>query len=292
MKKLTKLSVQWFYNLLENGECEFLDFKEQLGDKTLFGKPQRSFSPNYEEMARDVIAFANKKGGFIIVGISDKDREINIDFSTNTKQEIDLIKNIQERTSPSITISTHRLVVDGTTLLVIEIPFTNYVHSTTKGEYLVRNFDGNRPISPLDMTTLMGEKGQIVYDQKIWRLDYASVSADNTGHPIPGWQDLERTRALFLKLQSVNPLSPYLKKDLSEFGETLGFIEEDDDVYWPTTTGLLFVGNQKALRQLPYSFIKYIRYKSDGTYTPYEYKGDIISIADECFRQLRVCWGI
>ena len=38
MKKLTKLGVQWFYNLLEKGECDILDFKEQLDDKQIFGK--------------------------------------------------------------------------------------------------------------------------------------------------------------------------------------------------------------------------------------------------------------
>lgn len=38
MKKQTKLSIQWFYNLLERGECDIMDFKEQLEDKMSFGK--------------------------------------------------------------------------------------------------------------------------------------------------------------------------------------------------------------------------------------------------------------
>ena len=61
MKKYTKLSAQWFYELLETGECEIMDFKEQLEDKNIFGKSLKNFAPNYEEMARDVVAFANKK---------------------------------------------------------------------------------------------------------------------------------------------------------------------------------------------------------------------------------------
>lgn len=264
-----------------------MDFKEQLDEKIAFGKSQRSFSPNYEEMAKDVVAFANKKGGFIIIGITDKTREINSDFAISSQHEMDLIKNIQSRTQPSITIATHRLKVDQKELMVIEVPFTDYVHCTTKGEYLIRNHDGNRIIEPNEMATLMAEKGQIIYDQKVWKLNYSSVENDTNGFPIPGWQDLERTRKLFLKIQTVKPQSPYLKKSLVEFCETLGFINEEDDTYRPTTTGLLFVGNQKALRQLPYNQIKYIRYKTDGTYTPYEYSGDLITIADECFQQLR-----
>ena len=49
MKKLTKLSVQWFYDLLERGECDIMDFKEQLEDKQLFGKSLKSFSSSYDE---------------------------------------------------------------------------------------------------------------------------------------------------------------------------------------------------------------------------------------------------
>jgi predicted HTH transcriptional regulator len=72
-----------------------------------------------------------------------------------------------------------------------------------------------------------------------------------------------------------------------EFNETLGLIREENNQYLPTTTGLLFIGNAKALRQLPYNQIKYIRYREDGTYTPFEYSGDLISMADACFSQLK-----
>lgn len=83
------------------------------------------------------------------------------------------------------------------------------------------------------------------------------------------------------------PLSPYLKSTTLEFTETLGLVKEEGKAYWPTTTGILIIGKPKTLREFPYSQIKYIRYKDDGTYTPYEYTGDLISIADECFAQLK-----
>jgi predicted HTH transcriptional regulator len=72
-----------------------------------------------------------------------------------------------------------------------------------------------------------------------------------------------------------------------EFNETHGLIREENNQYLPTTTGLLFIGNAKALRQLPYNQLKYIRYREDGTYTPFEYSGDLISMADACFSQLK-----
>ena len=67
MRKHTKLSVQWFYDLLERGECDMLDFKASLEDRRAFGKPLRNFAPKYDETARDVVAFSNAKGGFLFI---------------------------------------------------------------------------------------------------------------------------------------------------------------------------------------------------------------------------------
>jgi predicted HTH transcriptional regulator len=122
IEKLTKHSIQWFYNLLAKGECDILDFKEQLDDKIAFGKSHKNFSPKYDEMARDVVAFANKKGGFIFVGIVDDSKAINPDFKVDDQRTFDLIRQIQDRTVPSITLKTHLLKIKDKELLVLEIP--------------------------------------------------------------------------------------------------------------------------------------------------------------------------
>ena len=64
-------------------------------------------------------------------------------------------------------------------------------------------------------------------------------------------------------------------------------VKEDGESIKPTTTGILFVGNNKAVRELPYYEVKYIHYFADGTYKPYEYKGNIIEVAKNCFTQLK-----
>ena len=97
MKKQTKLSIQWFYTLLERGECDIMDFKEQLENKTAFGKSLKNFAPKYDETARDVVAFANNKGGFLFIGIVDGTKEINKDFVYNNEKVFDLIHQIQDR---------------------------------------------------------------------------------------------------------------------------------------------------------------------------------------------------
>ncbi len=287
MEKLTRHSIQWFYNLLAKGECEMLDFKEQLDDKIAFGKPMKNFAPKYDDLAKDVVAFANKKGGFLFLGIEDKTKEINPEFEYEDSKVFDLIRQIQDRTVPSITIKPHRLTIKGKEILVLEVPFTTQLHRTSKGEYPIRSNDGNRNIESYEMATIQAEKGLIVYDQKTWDLPLSSKETDKQGNPIPGWQDIEKTRDLFLRIQREKPQSPYLKNNSPEFTETLGLIKEENGKLLPTTTGILFIGNQKALKELPYNQIKYIRYYEDGTYTPFEYSGNLIEMADACFQQLK-----
>lgn len=287
MEKLTRHSIQWFYNLLAIGECEILDFKEQLEDKIAFGKSLKNFAPKYDELAKDVVAFANKKGGFLFVGIEDKTKEINPEFEYSDSKVFELIRQIQDRTVPSITIKPHKVNVNGLDVLVLEVPFTAQLHRTSKSEYLIRSNDGNRPIETYEMATVQAEKGLIVFDQKTWDLPLACRGNDKQGNPIPGWQDIEKTRDLFLRIQREKPQSPYLKNNSPEFTETLGLIKEVNGKSLPTITGILFIGNTKALKELPYNQIKYIRYYEDGTYTPFEYSGNLIEMADACFQQLK-----
>ena len=274
MKKYTKISAQWFYSLLERGECDIVDFKEQLEDKKVFGKSLRNYAPKYDEMARDVVAFANLKGGFLFVGIVDETKEVNESFVYDDKKIFELIKQIQDRTTPTITLIPHRIRVIGTDLLVLEIPFSPQMHRTSKGEYLIRCNDGNRAIEPHEIATIQSEKGLIVYDQKTW-----NISGE--------WLDENRLQTLRSLIETKNSESPYLDKTDADLLDSLGMVKEEDGRIKPTTTGILFVGNNKALRELPYYEVKYIHYFADGTYKPYEYRGNIIEVARDCFSQMK-----
>ncbi len=251
-----------------------MDFKEQLEDKMSFGKSLKNFAPKYDETARDVVAFANNKGGFLFIGIVDGSKEINQDFVYDQEKVFDLIHQIQDRTEPTITLIPHKITVEGKELLVLEIPFSTQLHRTSRGEFLIRSNDGNRPIEPYEMATIMSEKGLIVYDQKTWRI-------------AGGWLDEKRLNSLLGLIEVKDPESPYLHKTREDFLDSLGMTKDDGDDVLPTTTGILFVGNQNALKELPYYEVKYIHYFADGRYKPYEYKGNIVEVAMECFAQLK-----
>jgi len=287
MEKFTKHSIQWFYDLLKQGECEIMDFKEELSDKNVFGKSFKGYAPKYDELAKDVVAFANKKGGFLFMGIVDDTREVNSSFQYDNHKIFDLVRQIQDRTSPSITLGVHKLKVENTDLLVLEIPFTKQLHRTSKGEYLIRSNDGNRAIEPHEINTILSEKELLIFDQKTWDLNIKSITDDAQGNPVPGWQSIERTRDLYNRIKNNKPSSPYLKNTSAEFVETFGLVKEENEKYFPTTAGILFIGSDLALKSFPYNLIKYIRYYDDGSYTAFEFVGTLIQIADQCFNQLK-----
>jgi predicted HTH transcriptional regulator len=174
----------------------------------------------------------------------------------------------------TITLIPHRIHVKDTDLLVLEIPFSTQLHRTSKGEYLIRCNDGNRAIESHEIATIQAEKGLIVYDQKTW-----SISGE--------WLDENRLQTLRSLIETKNSESPYLDKTDADLLDSLGMVKEEDGRIKPTTTGILFVGNNKALRELPYYEVKYIHYFADVTYKPYEYKGNIIEVARDCFAQLK-----
>ncbi len=124
------------------------------------------------------------------------------------------------------------------------------------------------------MATILAEKGMIVYDQQTW-----NVGGD--------WIDPKRLARLRDLIEAKNSESPYLDKTDEDLLDSLGMTREENDGILPTTTGLLFIGNDRALRELPYYQVKYIHYFSDGTYRPYEYKGNIVEVAEACFNQLK-----
>lgn len=287
MKKFTKHSIQWFYDLLRQGECDIMDFKEELSDKNVFGKSFKGYAPKYDELAKDIVAFANNKGGFLFLGIIDESKEVNHSFKYDNQKIFELVRQIQDRTSPSITLGVHKLKVENTDLLVLEIPFTKQLHRTSKGEYLIRSNDGNRAIEPHEISTILAEKELLVFDQKTWNLNLSSAQSDAQGNPIPGWQDIDKTRDLYNRIKNNKPTSPYLKNTSLEFAETFGLVKEENEIWLPTTAGVLFIGNESALKAFPYHLIKYIRYYEDGSYSAFEFRGTLIEIADQCFNQLR-----
>lgn len=94
--------------LLEQGEGQSVEFEKQI--------------PQIEDLARDIVAFANSDGGKIILGLDDKNKHLvgidlsSEDFKTRTNQVID------KRCSPKIAIEIDILKKGDKEIAVITVP--------------------------------------------------------------------------------------------------------------------------------------------------------------------------
>src|SRR6056297_22243 len=94
--------------LISQGEHEQLDFKHSISDS--------------KKIARSIAAFANTKGGKLLVGVRDNGSIAGI----NTDEEFYMIQAAAEMyCQPPVEISYKPWIIEGKTILEISIPGTN-----------------------------------------------------------------------------------------------------------------------------------------------------------------------
>ena len=92
------------FEWIKEGEGESLDFKKRVDDPV--------------KIAKTLVAFANKNGGILVIGIDDEGEVTGVDI--NQEKHI-LKKAAKDYCSPSIPVRFHVLRVDVKRVLVVEI---------------------------------------------------------------------------------------------------------------------------------------------------------------------------
>ncbi len=93
-------------DFIEEGESLHIEFKRK------FSSP--------EKIAREVIAFANTKGGFLIFGIDDDKSVVGVE---SEKSEAELIKDVaQNYCEPPVNYNLSYIDLNGKEIVVVEIP--------------------------------------------------------------------------------------------------------------------------------------------------------------------------
>jgi ATP-dependent DNA helicase RecG len=140
------------------GEDSGYDFK------AVYAKPGRAFE-RPDDIADDLAAFANARGGRLVLGVDDKPRTVRgidsalIDAVETTVREIALHKP-----KPAIWIETYRIEVpteqgEARLLLVVDIPKSLQVHSSPSG-YMRRFGASQRAMSTDELFRLMQSRTQ------------------------------------------------------------------------------------------------------------------------------------
>jgi len=122
--------------LIKAGESETLDFKENF----------------MKEVIETVVAFANNRGGQILIGVDDTGNIKGVSIGKETTKN--WINEISMAIEPKITISMYVENVKGKTVIVIEVPEAPIKPMGFKGRCFRRSATSNKPMTPSEIAEM------------------------------------------------------------------------------------------------------------------------------------------
>jgi len=241
----------------EGHDIEFKSWKNARSKKDLLGV-----------ITREVVSFANSKGGYILLGVED-DGSITgcSDYDTQN-----ILGSIYDRTRPPIFTTIDEMDIDGKTILVIKVEKSNDMHSTSSGEVLKRLGKDNKPLYPDQYHQTQIRKSD---------LDYSSYLLNETNEEDINPLEVYRLKE---KLKARDPESTLLQLSDKAFLNNLNLLKVQDKKERLTVAGLLFTGKEESIRNyLPQAEVMYFHYKN-STDVEYDKRIDmklpLISVLD------------
>lgn len=191
---------------------------------------------DWNEVAKDCVAFSNAQGGVIDYGIEDDadappaDQKVSEDIAINLENKI---------SGKTLNVSAHAEILtheNGGQYIRLHIARGTSSASTTSGKYFTRVSDNSVPLTGDDITRLSAEKGYYRWEDEESKWSWKDA-------------DKEKLKMLLLNLRNSNRVSDFIKQ--KEDKELLDYyfltVEESDKM---TNLGVLFIGAQSQRGRL------------------------------------------
>lgn len=132
----------------------------------------KSAQVNPDSLARELVAFANTQGGVVLLGVEDSGEITGLPSGRNHEE---WVMNIaRENVIPALDVSVTRLVHEGKTVLLIQIPKgPDKPYQTRKYQFLIRVGSTNRIATQAELMRLFQQSGVFHYD--LQGIDGASI---------------------------------------------------------------------------------------------------------------------
>lgn len=203
---------------------------------------------NWDELAKDCVAFANAQGGYIFIGIED-DENLPIQNQKITDSDLpDVIhKNIGHRTiNVGIAVTIEKAKNKAEYIKIQIFRSVQTIASTTDGRYYIRIHDECKPIPPDEMARLAADKNAFVWEEQITRKVLSS-------------QYDEQKRFAFLReIQNSSRVSRFIKEKTDDEILEFYFFQKNGFL---TNLDILWIGKRNDRASLLYPpAIQVIRY--------------------------------
>ena len=228
------------------GESTYLECKEvRFAGSKIRG-------PSRDTLANLLAAFANARGGTLVLGVDDKSHAIIGIPVDQLDQTVDFVRHVcRDSINPPIeNIALERLRVPSETgdllpVIKVEVPRSLFVHKSPGG-YMLRVADSIREMSTAYLARLLQQRSQT----RLIRFDEQTV-------PDAGLDDL--TISLWQRFRT--SLS---EDDRTDFLVKLGMARPDEDGFVrPTVAGIL-MASENPRKWLPNAFIQAVAYQGDS----------------------------
>ena len=220
----------------ENSTLEYKSLKKAVGK-----------SADLKELAKTCVSLANAQGGFLVIGVEDKDK-MPPKEQTITQEEINtVIKSLRSLTDSvglvNPELKTHE---NGGEFVVIQVyPSMKTIATTSDGKVFVRVGDECVPVKSEELTRLAYDKGAFQWELVISKIHISQIEPDNISKFLYEIRNSDRVRD-FIKEQSDIDVLEYFK------------LVEDG---YLTNLGILWLGNFKQRSKLNYPItVQYIVY--------------------------------
>lgn len=137
---------------IRKGESEDIEFKESLGE--------------LKEIMETIVAFANKSGGKILVGVRDNGDIVGVEIGRGTLENF--ANNIINAIEPPIYPSISTIKVNDKTIVIIDVPSGTNKPYFYKGRALIRVGRTNKILPPSELRDLLLKTiEQIPWDERV-----------------------------------------------------------------------------------------------------------------------------
>ena len=224
------------------GEDSLLELKEvRMSGNRILG-------PDRNDLADELSAFGNSRGGVCVLGVEDKTREVLGIAIEHLDRVETLVRDIcNDSIKPPLAVTIERMTLPSPSggelpVLKVEVSRSLFVHRSPGG-YFLRVGSSRREMSPDYLARLFQQRSQT----RIIRFEEQTV-------PCARLDDLEQRLWKRFAPQESGAEAPEIT--LSK----LGLARQDDDGFWrPTVSGILMASNDPR-RFLPNAFIQAVAY--------------------------------